>query len=232
MRGKLESGTLAWTVDYLGMRFYFGSADFSNVDAYHGMCVSVPYAAHPGLFADACLGAPDDFIAQLEYGVDYELPGDSTGRSVRITRTHDGGNQGLGLLDTLPSDMDRNAAWTFTVQVETGTGDDFASTGDAPNHPRFYDMYRQDHAPSLVRAGGRYYVYGFGDRNSDDYKTAVYDPNSDAPVLRKELGEGFIVQACYTRWAFPCNPVSVTMANCDYLASYDRITFECFFTRE
>ena len=69
-------------------------------------------------------------------------------------------------------------------------------------------------------------MYGFGDRDSDDYKTAVYDLNGDAPKLVKELNEGFIAQACYTRWAFPCNPAAVTMADRDCLASYDRITFE------
>ena len=225
VQAKLEAGTLAWTADYLGMKFYFDSADFKHADWYQGMCVSLPYAAHPELFADACTAVPDDFIAQLEYGVAYELPGEAQGRSVRITRTHDDDNTGLGLLGTSPDSMKKNAAWTFTVQVGTGAGDDFAPAGEASNSPWFYDMYRQDYAPCLVRAGGRYYVYGFGDRNSDDYKTAVYDLNGDAPELLKELDEGFVAQACYTKWALPCNPAAVTMADRDCLASYDRITF-------
>lgn len=226
VRAKLDAGALAWTADYLGMRFYFDSADFRHADAYHGMCVSIPYTAHPDLFADACQAVPADFIAQLEYDTAYALPGDAKGRSVRLTRTHDDDNQGLGLLGTSPADMKLNAAWTFTTQVGTGAGYGFTPTGEASNSPWFYDMYRQDYAPCLVSAGGRYYMYGFGDRNSDDYKTAVFDLNGDAPALLKELDEGFAAQAPYTRWAFPSNPAAVTMADRDCLASYDRITFE------
>ncbi len=225
VRGKLDAGTLAWTADYLGMRFYFDSADFSHADSYHGMYVSIPYAAHPELFTDACKGVPDDFIAQLEYDVAYELPGDAAGRSVRITRAHDEEAR-LGLLGNAPDAVNSGAGWTFTVQVGTGAGDAFTLTGEATNSPWFYDIYRQDYAPCLVRVGGRYYLYGFGDRNSDDYKTAVYDLNGKTPELLKELDEGFLAWVPYTRWAFPCNPADVVMADRDCLASYDRITFE------
>lgn len=225
VQAKLEAGTLAWTADYLGMRFYFDSADFKHADWYQGMYVSLPYAAHPELFADACTTTPDDFIAQLEYGVAYELPGDAEGRSVRIVRSHEEGAT-LGLLGNTPDAANSGAGWTFTVQVGTGTGDDFTVAGEASNSPWFYDMYRQDYMPCLACMGGRFYVYGFGDRNSDDYKTAVYDLNGDAPKLVKELDEGFVAQACYTKWALPCNPAAVVMADRDCLASYDRITFE------
>ena len=225
VKAKLEAGTLAWTADYLGMRFYFDSADFHHADMFYGMCVSIPYEAHPDLFAETCRGTPADFIAQLEYDAVYQLPGDAKGRSVRLIRTHEE-NRSLGLLGTSPADTSQTAGWTFTTQVGTDAGDGFAPTGEASNSPWFYDMSRQDYAPCLVCAGGRYFVYGFGDRDSDDYKTAAYDLNGDAPKLIKELNEGFIAQACYTRWAFPCNPAAVTMADRDCLASYDRITFE------
>ena len=225
MKAKLEAGTLAWTADYLGMRFYFDSADFHHADMFYGMCVSIPYEAHPDLFVETCRDTPADFIAQLEYDAAYQLPGDAKGRSVRLIRTHEE-NRSLGLLGTSPADTSQTAGWTFTTQVGTGSGDSFAPTGEASNRPWFYDMSRQDYAPCLVCAGGRYFVYGFGDRDSDDYKTAAYDLNGDAPKLIKELSEGFIAQACYTRWAFPCNPAAVTMADRDCLASYDRITFE------
>lgn len=231
VRGKLENpaehGELAWTADYLGMKFYFNSSDLKHADWYHGMYVSVPYAEHPELFAEECAVLPDDFIAQLEYAVAYELPGDSQGRSVRIMRTHREGAT-LGLLGTSPSSTSSGAGWTFTVQVGTGTGDAFEPTGEAANSPWFYDMFRQDYMPCLVRVNGAYYLYGFGDRNSDDYVTAVYalDDGNGQPKLLKEITEGFVVQPTYTHWSFPCNPAAVTMAERDCLASYDRILFE------
>ena len=231
VRDKLENptehGALAWTADYLGMKFYFGSNDFSFANSYHGMYVSVPYAEHPGLFADVCATIPDDFIAQLEYGKAYELPGDAKGRSVQVTRSHREGAQ-LGLLGTSPVNTSKSAGWTFTVQVGTGTGDDFAPTGEASNLPWFYDMYRQDYMPCLVCVDGAYYLYGFGDRNSEGYNTAVYalDDGDGMPKLLGELSEGFVAQPTYTHWSFPCNPAAVTMADNDCLASYDRILFE------
>lgn len=226
VRGKLASNTLAWTADYLGMRFYFDSADFSNADACHGMYVSIPYAAHPDLFADVCATVPDNFIAQLEYGVAYALPDDAEARSVRITRTHDEDAAAPGLLGNAPSSMSLNSGWTFTVQIGQEAREGFTPMAEASNTPWFYDVYRQDYAPCLVRADGRYYVYGFGDRNSDDYKTTVFNLNDGDCTLVKELDEGFVAQACYTKWAFPYNPASVVMADRDCLASYDRITFE------
>lgn len=227
MENPAEHGALAWTADYLGMKFYFDSNDFSFANAYHGMYVSVPYAEHPGLFADACATIPDDFIAQLEYDTVYELPGDAKGRSVRVTRAHREGAQ-LGVLGTSPMSTSSGAGWTFTVQVGTGTGDDFAPAGEASNTPWFYDMYRQDYMPCLVCVDGAYYLYGFGDRNSDGYNTAIYalDDGNGAPKQLGELSEGFVVQPTYTRWSLPCNPAAVTMADRDCLASYDRILFE------
>lgn len=225
VRGKLDdpaaNGELAWTADYLGMKFYFDSSDFSHANSYQGMYVSLPYADHPGLFAEACTAVPDDFIAQLEYGVAYELPGDAQGRAVRITRTRRD-DATLGLLDPTPS---LNAGWTFAVQVGTGTGDSFTPTSEATSSPWFYDTHRQDYMPSLVRVDGNWYVYGFGDRNSDNYPTAVFKLGAEVELV-KEFDEGFAPSAPYTSWAFPCNPAAVTMADRDCLASYDRITFE------
>ena len=231
VRGKLENpaenGELAWTADYLGMKFYFDSNDLSHANAYHGMYVSVPYAEHPGLFADECTAVPGNFIAQLEYGVAYELPGDARGRSVRVTRTHREGAT-LGLSGTSPVSTSSGAGWTFAVQVGTGAGDAFEVAGEATNSPWFYDMFRQDYMPCLVCVGGAYYLYGFGDRNSDSYETAVYalDDGNGQPKLLGEIAEGFVVQPTYTRWSLPCNPVAVTMADRDCLASYDRVLFE------
>ena len=231
VRGKLENpaehGELAWTADYLGMKFYFDSSDLKNADWYHGMYVSVPYGEHPGLFADVCTATPADFIAQLEYGKAYELPGDSQRRSVRVTRTHREGAT-LGLLGTSPVSTSSSAGWTFAVQVGTGAGDAFEPAGEATNSPWFYDMRRQDYMPCLVRVDGAYYLYGFGDRNSDDYVTAVYalDDGTGQPKLLGEIAEGFVAQPTYTHWSLPCNPAAVTMADRDCLASYDRILFE------
>ncbi len=229
VRGKLENpeanGALAWTADYLGMKFYFDSADFKHADMYQGMYVSLPYGEHPELFADACKATPDDFIAQLEYGKAYELPGDTQGRSVRVTRVHDDDARPQGLLGTSPNSSNATAGWTFSAQVGTGIGDAFALSGEASSSPWFYDMFRQDYMPSLVHADGAWYVYGFGDRNSDNYPTAVFKLD-DEPALIAEFEEGFTPSAPYTTWAFPCNPAAVTLADRDCLASYDRILFE------
>ena len=231
VRGKVdnpaEHGQLAWTADYLGMKFYFDSKDLSNAASYHGMYVSVPYAEHPGLFASECAIVPDDFIAQLEYGVAYELPGDPQGRSVRVMRSHREGAT-LGLLGTSPANTSSGAGWTFAVQVGTGVGDTFEPTGEATNSPWFYDMFRQDYMPCLVRVNGAYFLYGFGDRNSEGYNTAVYalEDGAGQPKGLGELDEGFVAQPTYTHWSLPCNPAAVTMADRDCLASYDRVLFE------
>lgn len=230
--GKLENpeanGDLAWTADYLGMKFYFDSGDLSYAKTYHGMYVSIPYEAHPDLFAPVCQTVPDDFIAQLEYGKTYALPGDAQGRMVRVTRTHDDDARPQGLLGTSPNKSNATAGWTFATQVGTGEGDSFAPAGEAASMPWFYDMRNQDYMPCLVRSGGNWYVYGFGDRNSDNFKTTVFALEGDdgAPQLVTELSEGFESSCVYTRWALPCNPASVVMVDRDCIASYDRITFE------
>ena len=229
VRGKLEdpaaNGALAWTADYLSMKFYFNSSDLSHADTYQGMYVSLPYAEHPELFADACKTLPDEFIAQLEYGKTYALPDDAQGRSVRVTRTHDDDARPQGLLGTSPNTSNATAGWQFAVEVGTGEGDDFTPTGEAATYPWFYDMHRQDYMPSLVRVDGNWYVYGFGDRNSENYPTAVFKLDGEVELV-KEFEEGFTPSAPYTTWAFPSNPAAVTMADRDCLASYDRILFE------
>ena len=217
VRGKLEhpdeNGKLAWTADYLGMRFYFDSADFRNADWYNGMYVSIPYAEHPELFNELCTALPESYIAQLEYDTVYELAGDADNRSICVARLHEDG-------------AEDQKGWTFATRLGAGSGEDFVETGEATSSPWFYDVFRQDYAPSLVCVGERYYLYGFGDRSSDDYKTTVYDLNGNEPVLVDELSEGFGRAFCIACWAFPCSPSAVTMADRDCLASTDRILFE------
>ena len=217
VRNKLENpdehGRLAWTADYLGMRFYFDSSDFDNADAYHGMYVSLPYAEHPDLFDARCAALPESYIAQLEYDTVYELADDAAGRSICVSRLHEDG-------------AEAQKGWTFATRLGAKAGDGFSVSGEATSSPWFYDVYRQDYAPCLVCVEGSYYLYGFGDRNSDDYKTTVYDLRGDEPVLVDELSEGFSRAFYYASWAFPSNPVAATMADRDCLASYDRILFE------
>ena len=217
VRGKLENpaehGELAWTADYLGMRFYFGSDDFAHADTYHGMYVSLPYHENPDLFAPICQALPEDFVAQIEYGVAYELPGDAQARAVCITRAHNDNVEG-------------NWGWTFRVAVGTVDDGAFEQTGEALYSCWFYDICRQDYTPSLVCADGRYCVYGFGDRDSGSLHTSVFSIQDDGIALVRESREGLWSGVPYTVWAFPSNPAQVTLAATDCLASYDRIVFE------
>ena len=174
----------SWTVDYIGVTFYFVPGDLCDEGA---MTATVSFAAHPELFYEKYMTSPAEYTVELPLDISFFANWDADGDYEELSVS--------GWYDD-----ERNAYVDFGIYTEFGEYRD--------------DCYVYDFHPYYVKAASGHYLYLFCedfDEGLRQMKLIVFSLNEDGSVTKS--GERNISPSWLAdnRFLMPTDPGKLTL---------------------
>ena len=147
----------SWTVDYIGVTFYFAPGDLCDEGA---MTATVSFAAHPELFYEKYMTFPAEYTVELPLDISFFTNWDA-----------DGDDEELSVSGWY--DDERNTYVDFGIYTEVGEYRE--------------DCYVYDFHPYYVKAASGHYLYLFCEDFNEglrQMKLIVFSLNEDGSVTK------------------------------------------------
>lgn len=151
----------SWTVDYIGVTFYFGPGDLCDEGA---MTATVSFDKHPELFYEKYMTSPAEYTVELPLDISFFANWDADGDYEELSVS--GGY-----------DDERNAYVDFGIYTEVGEYQE--------------DCHVYDFHPYYVKAASGHYLYLFCedfDEGLRQMKLIVFSLNEDGSVTKVDEG--------------------------------------------
>lgn len=174
----------SWTVDYIGVTFYFAPGDLCDEGA---MTATVSFAAHPELFYEKYMTSPAEYTVELPLDISFFTNWDA-----------DGDDEELSVSGWY--DDERNTYVDFGIYMEVGEYRE--------------DCYVYDFHPYYVKAASGHYLYLFCedfDEGLRQMKLIVFSLNEDGSVTKS--GERNVSPSWLAdnKFVVPTNPGKLTL---------------------
>ena len=174
----------SWTVDYIGVTFYFAPGDLCDEGA---MTATVSFAKHPELFYEKYMTSPAEYTVELPLDISFFANWDADGDYEELSVS--------GWYDD-----ERNAYVDFGIYTEVGEYRE--------------ECYVYDFHPYYVKAASGHYLYLFCedfDEGLRQMKLIVFSLNEDGSVTKS--GERNVSPSWLAdnKFIVPTNPGKLTL---------------------
>ena len=174
----------SWTVDYIGVTFYFAPGDLCDEGA---MTATVSFAKHPELFYEKYMTSPAEYTVELPLDISFFTNWDADGDYEELSVS--------GWYDD-----ERNTYVDFGIYTEVGEYRE--------------DCYVYDFHPYYVKAASGHYLYLFCedfDEGLRQMKLIVFSLNEDGSVTK--AGERNVSPSWLAdnKFIVPTNPGKLTL---------------------
>ncbi|MBE6707634.1 MAG: hypothetical protein E7578_00140 [Ruminococcaceae bacterium] len=152
--------SLAWTLDYNGVTFYFGNGDVAEIGQHGRLAATVSFAKYPDLFEEKYMAVPDSYMVELPLKHPFYTDLDGDGAPEEFNVTPVSGDDGLSYE-------------SFDIYTDTETQYHCAEfPADITHRTGGYHPYY------LKTADGKHYLYVFAEGSelaAGDMKLYVID---------------------------------------------------------
>lgn len=180
----------SWTVDYIGVTFYFMPGDLSDDGA---MTATVTFAEYPELFSEKYMVTPTAYTVELPQDISFfcELDDDEALEAISVSAQYD---------------AERNRYTDYGIYTDT----------DGNHYEAACDV--NDIHPYYVKAASGHYLYLFLEEHADgarQMQLVVFSLNKDGSITKlgeRELSPEWVTESKFT---VPTDPRELVLEGAD-----------------